>query len=328
MNVSKLLMRLLTRFYAVGVVEEGAAVVEEPAAQTEDEEVDPAEAEGADASADAAEGDEPAEGVVISLGDDTSSTEGEEEGFADEDGEAVKGLSPEQLRAFVRMRRQKAELKRKLKAEQAKQEAAAASAAPVAINIGPKPTLAECDYDEEKLAEKLDVWYTKKAEADAQQRAKEDERKRNEEAQRASWQATIDRFNTAKAKLRLADYEDAQGLVEDTLSIVQQGIILQGAEKPELLVYALGRNPKKAKELASITDPVKFAIAVGKLETQLKVTPRKAAPTPDTPIRSSVAGAAAVDNQLARLQAEADKTGDRSKVAAYLRQKNRAKQAA
>lgn len=138
-------------------------------------------------------------------------------------------------------------------------------------------------------------------------------------------------MKTAASGLKVSDYDDASQAFEDTFSIVQQGIVIGGPEDPKasaLLRYALGKNPKKAKELAAIKDPVKFAFAVAKLETQLKVTPRKSAPPPDRQVRSSVAGATAVDNQLARLQAEADKTGDRSKVAAYLRQKNKAKQAA
>ena len=46
-------------------------------------------------------------------------------------------------------------------------------------------------------------------------------------------------------------------------------------------MYALGKNPKKAKELGEITDPVKFAFAVAKLETQLTVTSRKQVPPPE-----------------------------------------------
>lgn len=95
------------------------------------------------------------------------------------------------------------------------------------------------------------------------------------------------------------------------------------AKTSALLRYALGKNPKKAKELAAITDPVKFTFAIAKLEDKLKVAPRKTAPPPDTVVRSSVAGSAAVDSALKRLQDQADKTGDRTKVAAYLRSKAR-----
>jgi len=52
------------------------------------------------------------------------------------------------------------------------------------------------------------------------------------------------------------------------LDPVQQDIILQAAQNPALAVYALGKSKDKAKELASIKDPVKFAFALGKLENQ------------------------------------------------------------
>jgi hypothetical protein len=49
--------------------------------------------------------------------------------------------------------------------------------------------------------------------------------------------------------------------------------------------------------------------------------PQERGPAPDTHVSASFAGATAVDNAARALQAEADKTGDRSKVAAYMRDK-------
>jgi hypothetical protein len=69
--------------------------------------------------------------------------------------------------------------------------------------------------------------------------------------------------------------------------------MLQGADNPALVVYALGKNPKKAKELSEIKDPVKFAFAVAKLEKELKVTNRRAAPHPS-------ASSQELDDHLAR----------------------------
>jgi hypothetical protein len=85
----------------------------------------------------------------------------------------------------------------------------------------------------------------------------------------------------------------------------------------------MGKSPAKAKELAAITDPVKFTFAIAKLEAQLKVTPRKAPPAPEKQIRSigGVPMSGAVDSTLERLRDEAAKTGDMTKVIAYKRQK-------
>jgi hypothetical protein len=91
-----------------------------------------------------------------------------------------------------------------------------------------------------------------------------------------------------------------------------------------LLIYAIGKSTKRAKELAAITDPVKFAFAVAKLETQLKVTNRKAASPPEKTVQGTGRVSGTVDSTLDRLRAEAEKTGNYSKVMAYKRQKRTA----
>lgn len=184
-----------------------------------------------------------------------------------------------------------------------------------AVVVGAKPTLEACDYDAEKFEVELEAWHTRKREAD-QQKAKKDEA---EKAAQEAWAARIKTYAQAKASLKVADFQDAEDALSDALSVTQQGVILSGAEKPELLVYALGKAPAKLKELAAITDPVKFAFAVAKLETQLKVQPRKQAPAPERRVTGSVP-VGGPDKTLERLEAEADKTGDRTKVAAYKRQ--------
>ena len=113
-------------------------------------------------------------------------------------------------------------------------------------------------------------------------------------------------------------------MIEDTLNNNQQGILLEGAENPALLVYALGKNPKKAKELAAIDNPVSFAFAVAKLETQLKVSNRKAKAQPEKKFKSSTTSSGAVDSTLERLREEAAKTGNMDKVMQYKRNLKRA----
>jgi hypothetical protein len=68
---------------------------------------------------------------------------------------------------------------------------------------------------------------------------------------------------------------------------------------------------------------VKFAFAVAKLETQLKVTNRRASTTPERTITSGGRVSGSIDSQLERLRAEALKTGDLSKVMAYKRNKKK-----
>lgn len=332
MNPSKLLLSLLRRCLSLGVVEiGGGAVVEDDVEQpgadasgaagsSSDVDADTGAtgsdagaagvAEGSDATGAAAADAGAAEEIVVSLGEEQPAPEEDER------------RAPEWLRELRKANREKDRRIRELEGRLAQ-----ANPAPAAVVVGDKPTMESCDFDADRFATELEAWHGRKMEADKQAR----ERAQAEDQVRAQWQTRIDAVGTASSSLKLADLEDATHAFEDTFSLVQQGIVIGGPEDPKtaaLLRYALGKNPGKAKELAAIKDPVKFAFAVARLETQLKVTPRKAAPAPDKPVRSTVAGAAAVDNQLLRLQEEADRTGDRTKVAAYLRDKQRAKQVA
>ena len=179
-----------------------------------------------------------------------------------------------------------------------------------------KPTLQDVDYDTGAYEAKLDDWYKAKAAYDSQ----ESERQRAKETAKTAWDAKINGYNTAKAELKARDFDDAEAVIADTLSVTQQGIILDGAEKPALLIYALGKNPKKAAELAAITNPVAFAAAIGRLEASLKVTSRKPSAVPETIPSGNAPKSGAVDNTLERLREEAGKTGDMTKVMAYKRQ--------
>jgi len=185
------------------------------------------------------------------------------------------------------------------------------------VALGPKPKLEDFDYDSDRYEKSLEQWYDRKrlaADAEAKTKAAEEE-------QAKSWQAKLETYGKAKAELKVKDYDDAEEVVQQVLNTVQQGVILQGADNPALVVYALGKNPKKAKELASLSDPVKFAFAVAKLEKDLKVTARKPAPAPERSIASDGPKSGAVDSQLERLRAEAEKTGNYTKVIQYKRQK-------
>lgn len=188
------------------------------------------------------------------------------------------------------------------------------------VTLGPKPSIKDpdIDYDEDKFQAALDKWYEDKSKVD----------KANADAQAAldaeqkEWQSTLTAYTKAKAELKVKNFEDYEAVVQDVLSQTQQGIILKGCKNPAIVVYALGTNPKKAKELASITDPVKYAFAVANLEKDMKVTSRKA-PSPEKTVRGSGSSSGAVDSTLERLRAEAERTGDYTKVMRYKRGKKK-----
>lgn len=188
------------------------------------------------------------------------------------------------------------------------------------VVLGKKPSLEEHDYDADKFEAALADWFERKRQAD-EAAAKQEAEVMN---QQKAWQAKLDSYGKAKAELRVKDFEDAEAVAQELFNITQQGVVLQGADNPALVIYALGKNPKKAKELSDIKDPVKFAFAVAKLEKELKVTNRKAAPPPERIVSGTGRVSGAVDSTLERLREEAARTGNMTKVIQYKAQKRAA----
>jgi hypothetical protein len=216
------------------------------------------------------------------------------------------------------LRKTNRELQRQNRELQGRLQAAPTETKPVVI--GTKPKLEDHDYDADKYEEALTSWFERKRQAE-EVNAKQEAEVMN---QQKAWQAKLDGYGKAKAELRVKDYEDAEAVAQEVFSITQQGVLLQGADNPALVVYALGKNPAKAKELASITDPVKFAFAVAKLEKDLKVTNRRQAPAPERIVTGTGRSSGAVDSTLERLREDAARTGNMTKVIAYKAQKRSA----
>lgn len=244
------------------------------------------------------------ETVIVTIGEESPPSDEEES----------RAPAPEWVKELRKSDREKTKRIRELEAEKLALAQPGKQAAEMA-----RPTLADCEYDEEVFEAKLLAWQEQQAQARTQQQQKADALKKEQDA----WQAKLTAHSTAKAALKVADYDEAEAVVSESLSVTQRSIIVSGADNSALVEYALGKNPAKAKELASITDPVKFAFAIARLETQLKVTPRKAAPPPERKVSGNAAAAGGVDTKLTSLEAEADRTGDRSKVIAYKREQRR-----
>jgi hypothetical protein len=270
---------------------------EEPAAESEQDEPE----------ATAEPQSEPDE-VQVLIGDEQASE-------ADQEAERA----PQWVRELRKSHR---ELQRKVR--EYEQQQAAMPAAPTVQTLPPKPKLEDHDYDTDNYERALESWYRQR---DDVERSKRDAERRAEE-DRTAWQAKLDAYGKAKSELKVRDYDDAEHQVMEALNQTQQAVVLQGSDNPALVVYALGKNPKRAKELAAVTDPVKFAFAVAKLEAQLKVQPRSKPPAPERGVPSGTAPVSgASDATLERLRLEAERTGDYTKVVRF-RQQLKAKQRA
>lgn len=276
---------------------------EEPEAELEDEAEEVSDDEDSETEAETEEAAEEDDFVAVTIGEEAPPPEEEETERA-----------PEWVRD---LRKQYREEKRRNKELQ--EQLAATTGATKVAELGEKPTLEAADYDTERYEKELAAWYDRKRKHDEAEAARQAEA---ETAER-EWKQKLEGYQSAKATLKVRDYDDAEEVVQDAFNVTQQGMILQGADNPALLVYALGKNPKRAKELASIKDPVKFAFAVARLETQLKVTKRKASSKPEPTISGTGRPSGSVDSTLERLRNEAEKTGDYSKVYAYKQRQKR-----
>jgi desulfoferrodoxin (superoxide reductase-like protein) len=260
--------------------------------------IEEAEQPEAQAEGEQAQNDE-ADEVVVSIGEEAPPPEEQTH-------------APEWVRELRKTNR---ELQRQNRELQNKLQTTQTEIKPVVLGV--KPKLEDHDYDADKFEAALADWFERKRKADEANARQEAEVMNQQKA----WQAKLDNYGKAKAELRVKDYEDAEAVAQEVFSVTQQGVMLQGADNPALVVYALGKNPKKAKELAEITDPVKFAFAVAKLEKELKVTNRKTAPAPERIVTGTGRSSGAVDSTLERLREEAARTGDATKVYRYKQQK-------
>jgi hypothetical protein len=197
------------------------------------------------------------------------------------------------------------------------------STAPAAPTVGPKPTMESCGFDAEKFETDLVAWTDRKARSDAAAA----DAQRQQEQQTQQWTRRLATVDAEEARLRIVGATDARESFEAQLSPLQQAIVLDGpddAKTAAMLRIAIGRNPSVAARLRAIENPVKFSFAVAELVGKMKATKKGAPPAPEKRVRSGVAGAAAVDGALAKLEAEAARTGDRTKVAQYHRNKMKA----
>jgi len=269
----------------------------------EDTQQPQAQAEGEQDQATEDEGDN--DDVIVSIGEEAPPPE-EQPAHA-----------PEWVRELRKTNR---ELQRQNRELQSKLQTTSTETKPVVL--GTKPKLEDFDYDADQFETALANWFERKRQADEANARQEAEVM----TQQKAWQAKLEGYGKAKAELRVKDFEDAEAVAQEFFNVTQQGVMLQGADNPALVVYALGKNPKKAKELADIKDPVKFAFAVAKLEKDLKVTNRKAAPPPERIVSGTGRVSGAVDSTLERLREEAARTGNMTKVIQYKAQKRAASQ--
>lgn len=193
------------------------------------------------------------------------------EGF-EEEGE------PQEKRAdwVTQLRRENRELKKRMKDYER-----SAPTSPELI-LGEKPTLASCDYDDEKFERNLIAWTEKKAKIESVQA----EKRKAEEAAERAFQERVAKYDEQKRALPFDDYEEAEEAVQSALNHIQLGILVKNAPESAKLVYALGKNEKALQHLAGIKDADTYAFELGKIMERMKTTPtKKPIPAPEKTVR-------------------------------------------
>ncbi len=211
------------------------------------------------------------------------------------------------------LRKKEREARKRIKELEAQVQQAKPTEKP--IEVGPKPKLSDFDYDEDQFESAVEQWHERKRQVEQQQASKQAEEEQAQQAWQTKMQSYEERRQTVAAKVR--DFEEVEEAAKDKLTPTQQGILIHAAENPELIMYHLGKHPNKAKELAEITDPIQFAFAAAKLDSQMKIQTRKPATQPEKKPSGSAGLAGAVDQKLAQLEAKAAKTGDRTELIKY-----------
>lgn len=262
--------------------------------------------------------------VEAGTGEDASGVEEQQESAlvvtigdaapADED----ENLNFKQLRERARdLAKENRELKRKQEATQG---------AVVETGLRAKPTIDGHAYDTDKYEQDLEKWFGEKAEHDAKAKTQAEAKRKGEEewAQKeADYVKARDAF-----KVRVPDFGDAELAIEAALSKVQQGILLDATRDAPMMIWALHKNEGKLKELAAITNPVRFTAEVVRTEAQLKVSTRGERNAETMVSGTRATGKAGKDLMLDKLQAEAARTGDITKVVKYKREQRDKQRAA
>lgn len=290
------------------------------------------------------DGDDEGEGADVALdtGADTSegdteeqqagASEEDEDLLADDDGENANEVEeedagdidedipePESLtenhktwinrtkRANKRLVKQNEELERKL-----------ASIAEMSIPEEPeeKPTLASCDMDEDRFAQAILDYNAQVAKATE---AKEKVAKQAQEFL-AAYHEKQKSYKKQRAEVVKSTkaFEEHERAVMNDFNITKQDVIIAYSENPVALIHALGKDEKRRKELAGITDLPEFIFRMGKLDQTLKHNlAKKERPSPDTRL---VTESPNKDTKLEQLRRQAEKTGNYTAVIQYKRQ--------
>lgn len=253
--------------------------------------------------------------VVVEAGDDDETKAEEEAGanvvtFGDDETQEDDDDTP--APDWVKDLRKR---NRELSRENADLKKVTAKADEKPSSLSAKPTLEQAGYDEEKFSKQLEDWTVeKRAHADAAT-----EKEKEVEAQTTAWNSRLGEYEDGKSSFEPETIEDAEAVAREAFSTTQQGVLIQvlGKNAAAVLVGLAG-NEKRLKALAAESNPIIFAADVARLESIMKTSTKRPKSTPETRVKGS-APSGGSDRKLEKLEAAAEKSGDRTAVQKYMR---------
>lgn len=224
----------------------------------------------------------------------------------DDDGDSSDPFKGQEAPEWVKkVREENRELKRQLKQRESQQFEQQV--------LREKPTLDDHDYDSDAFEQDYAQWLTEKQQVDAQVHAERQKYQQYHER----YKADVDAI-----KAKAPDYDEVELSVVDVLSEQKQGLLQMLVDNPAKVVYALGKNSPAQLERLSKLDDIQFAKQIVLMEMQMSSKTKSRNQNKPKPKTHELEGAAGgADTRLAKLEAEAAKTGDRSKIHAYNRSK-------
>ena len=186
--------------------------------------------------------------------------------------------------------------------------------------LGKRPNVDDHEYDADAFNVALDKWIEQKQKVDTyNQKVKFAEEKAKEEQK-----VKLNRYDELKSKLR-SDLLSEEDIVEyekkamSILSPAQQQMILDECNNPALVIANLGKHPSELRNLAGKT-PIKFVIGMVKFEEKsvVKRERKRKAPDPES-IPKSTSTSTGISAEEKRLEKEAIRTGDRTKLIEFRR---------
>ncbi|WP_131669246.1 hypothetical protein [Psychrobacter pygoscelis] len=277
--------------------EQEEATETEPEADELPDDVDDTDEDGEEPDAESDEEDDPADDELGFSFDD------------DEEGEGGDPYAGQEAPQWVKdLRKKNRELERQKRELEAK----------VGINsqqpvLREKPTLEDFDYDSDAFEQELLAWHTEKQQYE--QKVQQEQQKYQQYDER--YKADVDAIRT-----KADDYDEVEGVVIDTLPEVKQAMLKMLCDNPAKMAYTLGKSPNKLAELSKLDEPqfIKQIVLLEQKMSQSKTKSKSRNPNKPKPTSHELTGGAGGgDTQLAKLEAQAEKTGDRSKVVAYKR---------